>query len=270
MRRFWLSLLSLAIMLVLLGGLIALDQTVFVSATDYIIRQINGQTYMVFDVPYTGSRETMVGCIVYPSGFLLDSVQELARSIQDHSFTDDQFHTIRAFFPYDEIGVKILNPALLRDVKAPVEFTTLRVEWRGNSYSHLGATEETSEGANRFWLFFLSPDEIRTAFSAFTTPVHTAIHRREADRDADVFYDFSFTQKEIRYRIGTDSCVIEKYQQLPTGHGNLQSEEFTLLEVILYKILNDGSGFCVEIYGLSERPSMEWLSQFGVSEPIGE
>ena len=272
MKTFRRSLLSLAIMLAFLFVFIALDRNVGSSKEDYVVRKIDGQTYMIFDVPYTGSREPMVGCILYPTFLSFETVQDLARAIRDHAFTEDQFFTIRAFFPYDEIGVRILDPAQLREVTAPAGFRVPRVEWSGESIQYYGETDETNEGnVRRFSLSLCSPETMKAALSAFATPVSAAAHEREADRNADVYYYSanSGSYRETRYKIGPDTFVIElrrqTYSRYPT---------FTYLSVQqsvrLYKILDDGSGFMVEIYGLTERPSVEWLSQFGLSEPIGE
>ena len=145
MKGFFSSLLSLALTLAVLGGVIVLDRAIPPGENDYVVREFNGQTYLCFDVPYTGSRDPVVGCVVYPTYLILDSVWEIRDKVRYHSFTDEEFHTIRAFFPYDEYGVRILDLNDLREANLPDGFENVRLNWGGEYYAYVGRKKTDRE-----------------------------------------------------------------------------------------------------------------------------
>ena len=264
MKGFFSSLLSLALTLAVLGGVIALDRAIPPGENDYVVREFNGQTYLCFDVPYTGSRDTVVGCIVYPTFLMLDSVWEIRDKIRDHSFTDEEYHTIRAFFPYDEYGVPILDLDDLREANLPDGFESVRLEWYGKFYEYSGWIKEDGKYTVVLSLYYRSSKDMERYYDYYQTGYDNDYFTLtgtsyEEERDADVRYYLradgsETTDKVVHYRLPDGTYAEERY------YGTAAIERAVPSEVFLYHV-SDDINYYVYMYGLTERPSVEWLSE---------
>lgn len=219
---------------------------------------VDGKYYLSFSREESGLARSQLGSLSF------DSLDDLIDSIKNNRFADWEYDVICSSFPKDENGIKIFNLDRVLDAKVPNQMRTGSVSWQGDSYSfnlrdesgvfayfHILSQQDYSEVFNREYETLLDRKQI-TVSSRQTIE----------DRNAEVILcstDVANT-KLVRYTLPNGVIVEERYR--------LSSEIAQVSETIpssihLYSKNEDGC-FVVSIGGLKERPTVDWLSQFGV------
>ncbi len=232
----------------------------------YALSVIDGEYYLLFSTD-KNIVSSQIGSISF------DSVDAMLAAIKNNRFEKWQYDIMRSSFPKDENGIKVFDIDHAVDPAMPDGLHVASVEWVGQSYS----IELVSNADNQKYavLHVLWPEEYVSHFAMEyedrldQTQLTITDKQNIEDRGAEVIYYESAvaTLKSVRYTLPNGVIVEERYV--------LTSERGTKTSDTVPSMINLYSGttmpcFAVTIAGLEERPSVEWLSQFGVKERIGK
>lgn len=230
---------------------------------NYDIVVKNGKYYIVFEEEIGISNGG-----VQLSSIRFSSLKELKDTILEKKFSQAQLNTIKNAFPRNESGIMICNPNMLYEPVLPNKMKTREVHLSGLSYFF--AIEEIGV-ANGFFQYHTS-EEYREVFKRdyeeyFFNPLMYITDRRQvADRDAVItYYNTSKAElKTIQYQIG-GLYILEDYILSCTNAGGLTVSDTVPTSVKIYGKKN-GLCFVLYLHGFEERPTVEWLSSFGIRE----
>jgi len=224
--------------------------------TRFTLSTVDGRVYLNFDEG-NDPIDPHFGSLDFPS---LDA---LVAAIRANDLFDVQCETIRTIFPRDENGIRIIDVDHVCDPLLPDDLFVGCVDWEGPSYAFEFDGRNAVSGILRVLTkedyATVFADEYETFFDRETITVLSRIN--VADRNAEVVRYRTSTGEDyqaIRYALANGVKVVEFYRV----------QEGTPLaipeKVALYGESGDAA-FQAELYDLTERPSVEWLSQFGLA-----
>lgn len=224
--------------------------------TDYSLSVVDGRNYLNFDGGNAAS--SSIKDAVY-----FETVDAMVTAIRTNSLSPDQCETIRNSFPQDENGIRIVDLDHVYDAVLPDELISMGVEWEGPSY----AFEFNDENGVFGNLRVLTKEDYETLYADQYTAFFdragiTVLSRGNvADRNAEaVLYEApDGTRRAIRYALANGVTVVETYFA-PGG-----TSSAIPVTVELYGE-TDAAAFYAKLYELTERPTVEWLSRFGLTE----
>ena len=228
---------------------------------DIVVKR--GKYYIVFEEGIEGSTIGLETTTVEFS-----SLKELKDTILNKTFDRAQLDKMNRVFPKDENGIMICNPNKLYEPVLPNKMKIREVHLSGLSYFF--AIEEIGV-ANGFFQYHTS-EEYREVFKRdyeeyfFNPLMHITDRRQVADRDAVItYYNTSKAElKTIQYQIG-GLYILEDYILSCTNAGGLTVSDTVPNSVKIYGKKN-GLCFVLSLHGFEERPTVEWLSSFGIRE----
>ena len=221
---------------------------------DYSLSVVDGRNYLNFDGG-NASYSSIKGTVYF------ETVDAMVTAIRTNSLSPDQCETIRNSFPQDENGIRIVDLDHVFDAALPDELISRGVVWEGPSYAFEFDDENSVFGNLRV----LTKEDYETLYADQYTAFFdragiTVLSRGNvADRNAEaVLYESpDGTLRAIRYALANGVTVVETYFA-PGG-----TSSAIPVTVELYGE-TDAAAFYATLYELTERPSVEWLSQFGV------
>ena len=224
--------------------------------TDYSLSVVDGRNYLNFDGGNAAS--SSIKDAVY-----FETVDAMVTAIRTNSLSPDQCETIRNSFPQDENGIRIVDLDHVFDAVLPDEMIIQDVVWEGPSY----AFEFDDENGVFGNLRVLTKEDYETLYADQYTAFFdragiTVLSRGNvADRNAEVvLYEAQDgTRQAIRYVLPNGVTVVETCSA-PGG-----TPSAIPVTVELYGE-TDAAAFYAELYELTERPTVEWLSRFGLTE----
>jgi len=206
-----------------------------------------------------------------PYTLSFSSVEEMKNDILTANFNKTQLHQLAKYvsqnYPNTKL-IRVFNPEQLYEPTFPSDFSGYCVEWPSKTNSYICKISSTRSNHEQATWNMISQvgcsDEVDKLLDyescqpypysgGFTDIVHVS------DRNATEYY-LSTNLKDVIYQFedqGTTYTVLEKYR------GSEQPDT-----IILYSE-NPEKCFKVYIHGLVERPSIEWLSQFGIKKYEG-
>ena len=223
---------------------------------DYSLSVVDGRNYLNFDGG-NASYSSIKGTVYF------ETVDAMVTAIRTNSLSPDQCETIRNSFPQDENGIRIVDLDHVFDAALPDELISRGVIWEGPSYAFEFDDENSVFGNLRV----LTKEDYETLYADQYTAFFdragiTVLSRGNvADRNAEaVLYESpDGTLRAIRYALANGVTVVETYFA-PGG-----TSSAIPVTVELYGE-TDAAAFYATLYELTERPSVEWLSRFGVRE----
>ena len=227
----------------------------------YSLSVVDGRTYLNFDGGNAAS-SSIKGTVYF------NTVDEMVTAIRTNSLSPAQCETIRNSFPRDGNGFRIIDLDHVCDAALPDELISRGVIWEGPSYLFPFDDENNVTG----YLNVLSPEDYATVFAKEYAEffnreqitVTSRYHTEERNAEIILYSTDSADQKRIRYTLPNGVTVDEKYV-LTSRSGLLETSPTVPAFIWLYY---ESESFCFtgEIYGLTERPTVEWLSKFGLQE----
>lgn len=233
----------------------------------YTLSVIDGEYYLLFSTD-KNTVASQIGSISF------DSVDALLAAIKNNQFEDWQYDIMRSSFPKDKNGIRIFDINHAVDAAFPEELHIDSVEWLGKSYSmriQSGENDELLAFCHILWQedyvsHFAMEYENRLDQKQLTVTKRQTIEDRSAEV---IFYESRIaTLKSVRYSLPNGVIVEERYV-LTDSLGFEGCSETVPLMINLYGGEREPY-FSITIMGLKERPSVEWLSQFGVKERVGK
>ena len=224
--------------------------------TDYSLSVVDGRNYLNFDGGNAAS--SSIKDTVY-----FETVDAMVTAIRTNSLSPDQCETIRNSFPQDANGIRIVDLDHVFDAALPDGLFVNCVEWEGPSYTFEFDDENGVFGNLRV----LTKEDYETLYAdqytAFFDRAGITVLARGnvADRNAEaVLYESpDGTLRAIRYALANGVTVVETYFA-PGG-----TSSAIPVTVELYGE-TDAAAFYAKLYELTERPTIEWLSRFGLTE----
>lgn len=253
------------------------------SKVTYSITMKNGVHYINFSdgntVNPTDSEQGMVSF-----GLYFPSLGEMKDAFLNNRLSDRQIQTMKKGFPKDENGIIIPDMNELYEPTLPDDLTTcLDITLNGSSYSfylyHPSVDPTSAEALDTtYGMFSVVSQEIfdrnyanELSFLEYTVGSQTKVE----DRDATVYkyYSRSGAFQLITYDLSVGDKVLhicEKYTV------DWYDSSFLPDRPISYSIpysiqiygCENGQYFEVLLHNTSERPSVEWLSSFGLTEYV--
>lgn len=256
--------IPLIILLIVILAVVLL--LLFYSAKDYLLIKKSGKYYISLDERY---HESVSCCDIAPVIFF-DSVAEMKNRILFGDFTEEELKEIGRFYMEDGL-IPITDISKLYEPLYPDDFNGYTVSWTGSNYYY---TFYNTDHTRWEYLTISSssyyPEHIEklmdyknqyTEFLSSECILEKVVS--EADRNATAFYfkrpghiEFKVVIYQFKNR-GTTFTIYEKYE--------LDKSDSVPRFV---KVYGDYQGmyFYFSMYDLEERPSVEWLSQFGIKK----
>ena len=232
-------------------------------ADNYYLSVVSGQYYL----HYTKERSNILNDL---GSLSFGSLDELIDKIRNNRFEEREHNVIRTAFRRDENGVLLFDLDHPFYPVLPSGVQTTGVEWAGQGYSY--SLSAVSGDRSFGYLHVLPRQSYLATFqreyeALFDRPQITVTARtRTEDRNAEIvlFSTSSADQQRIRYTLPNGVIVDEQY--VLKSYTSLLKASALIPQMIHLYYESERCCFTVSIFGLTERPSVEWLSRFGLSE----
>ncbi|MGM9646753.1 MAG: hypothetical protein ACI3YH_01310 [Eubacteriales bacterium] len=208
-----------------------------------------------------------------PSIIQFDSIREMKETIANGNFSESEMIQLANYFPKDDQGrVKVLNIDQLYCPVLPDGIADGGINWRGETYSCSLSSEIGVHG----WFSYRTYESYSNIFQNNYTDffesnelVHLVSTSNETERNATI-YEFTTSLAElrkIRYCIETNDKIlyIDETYALSVNHELLVPSETIPSSINIYGQMDEGY-FYIYLSDFTERPSVEWLSSFGLIE----
>lgn len=197
-----------------------------------------------------------------------DSIEEWIDTVKNGKLDDHQLATANKFFEKDSNGNILICD--FSDIKVPVHpkgFECNGVGWSGRYYSYY---IENVDGVFAY-VHYIGKDAYEDRFEDdylnFFDQDHIFLKKVIEGKDATEYYYSTDAGelKSVRYSLanGDTTRHIEETYRLEMKDSYLEESSEIPSSIYIY-----GSGpngyFVITIYGLKNRPNVEWLEQFGV------
>lgn len=238
----------------------------------YSITVENGQTWMIFkDDPPTLDIPSHFGVslrLIYPE---FETIAQMQQAIITGSFTETELIAL-TFGKDDADGIEICNPNQLFEATAPEEFTLDHITLLGTDYYfdfHSDTAQASIHCDNRTDY----EEEFSSGYKDFLTNSNITITKKQItfNRFATVYYghtdvaEFKFICYKLRAGNKTMYIQEEYLLKIDKDREQVSSE---VPETISIWGEENGGYFHGYLTDLTERPSLKWLVQFGIT-PYG-
>jgi len=235
-------------------------------SASYDIIEENGAMYLELHNVKSSSQGDVA------TGLLFESVAELQERVMSSDLSEQELGHIKSFFSKSKDGKIIVpNMNVLQEPSIPQGlFVKERVEWRGQSFDvSLDADKTFSDSFYGFFTYGTKTVYNNYKESAIATDghfIHSVENMEERNAKATIFSTGISKLKHVEYTIkdgDTTLDVVECYR-LQTANG------YECSDTIPYRVYIFGvTGVHYYYFSLSDlgfRPSVEWLSSFGVKD----
>ncbi|MBQ9761747.1 MAG: hypothetical protein IJV82_01570 [Oscillospiraceae bacterium] len=266
-----------AILLLLAGCTQKEDKTVTPAETEqanqlYEILEEDGAWYLVMNGEYAqnpedyGSWELFKGCVEFKA------VGEMKHDIETGNFTEEELEKMAGYITDDKGRIPLCDLSALIEPTYPCEFVYQSVRWSGKNYDFDLAENESVAQKGMYANFEIVNEGDWEAsvqfYSNFEEEYNGDFDKIEAEpeRDATVYYTHVYNaedrienKKGVYYTIAADSKLLHIWEEYRVD----TSPNVPWRVTVFGK--QQGELFRVIITELEERPSVEWLSQFGAA-----
>ncbi len=277
------TLLLLLITFTLFFSACSIENVRTVESDSYTIEWKNGVGYLDFKNGNEKDDLYLDGCVQYADTIEFESISELRETLTQATLDEDQLFTIRNFFPRSEDGrILIIDPQKIAVPTLPSDMMINYVTLKGTSCSFRTApqneatspvgfrgpfhfrTQEQHEDNIRYFENFGNTFDSKDGYELISKTTST-------DRNATI-YEYiapAGTFKRVHYVI-TDGDktlhISENYRIAPPPDATypVETSETVPIELNIYGSVGE-TYFSVRNYSLTARPSIEWLSAWGVT-----
>lgn len=235
----------------------------------YDIFEKNGEFYVAFDQATLSESFISQNCQLGSVTF--SSVEEFKKTVEEKAFSNSQLLIMYKAFPKNSDGtIKICDVNNLRVPQLPEDLEYGGVSWIGENYSYLLQSSGGIHGSFHCYTDDVYKrnyiEEYEELFSRDT--IRLTGRDWEEERNADIYYYSTSTasSKRIRYTLhneaNNETLIIDEQYVLSLNHNLLPTSDTVPLSIHIYGG-RSGSHFVIYLTDFTERPSVEWLAQFG-------
>lgn len=210
--------------------------------------------------------------LLFPS---FSSVAEMRQSIITGSYTEGEYgvlymNALTSSSDNEDGTIEICDLNKLHDCTMPADMDTKYISWYGDYYA-FALTGETSEwGAIIYGDTEGYTDTFNEEYMDFLSNPNVTVTKQEQieDRAATVYYGFTDIAelKDICYEIREgDKHIFVREKYLLDADHDLMKKSSTVPSSIDVWGTDGDEYFYGSFFHLSERPSVEWLSEFGLT-----
>ena len=232
---------------------------------DYHLTKEDGHYYIQYDVAPNANRPVLPH---YPApNYPFRSVKEMKDTIINGSFTQEQHDYLIEAMSNSNGSVYVFDIDNLYEATYPSDLD-MTLYFHGSSYSWRTNTDDDDSLGVSLSLtseeIFASNRDLEDSLRSYNEV--TSVTSTE-DRDATIIDYIRFDGdviKAIIYTIETDEKTLVIVEEHYIEYENKSQNPY---QVAIYGHQAD-EYFYVRLYNLTERPSVEWLSQFGIKEYV--
>ena len=266
MRKLFVCLLSLLLLVTLLSGC----STVVIDTERYQVIRNGGYHYLTFndegfinelkwDEPY------------YRTYISFDSLEDLLSTFRNGAFSDKEYYIINYVEALDNANKEIFDIGNLVEpiVPSPLLYEFEEIQWRNERLLYIG----NIDGLGCTFYIYPADQSAEHALDVKKLPQYNSDRYNssveyDSESNATVYYFQAKsppyeTYKYVSYTIHTGSksmVVQERYEEYHDGD--------TVPTEVLFSWVECGK-YCYAVLYPNERPSVEWLSQFGIQKYEG-
>lgn len=195
------------------------------------------------------------------------TVQEMINDIKTGNFSAEEMDIIKGFRKNEEGLVQICNLSSLYSATYPSTFTSQSIAWVGTGY-YIDIT--TGENGPEALLVFKSQERFEYDIDFYRNfeeqrRITVTSVSSDLERNATVYEYLNYAGKESKayfYVIGEGDDALYIWEQYSAEEGYSTPNEIAVWGQ------EQGRYFKVIISNLQDRPSVEWLSQFGIRKYV--
>ncbi len=232
----------------------------------YKLTQEGDQYYMVLtgDVPTGGPNDLEKGAYIYGEGpdTTFNSLAEMKRDIKYGFFSQQELHDIGLFFEKDTQGrFPVCDINNLWQAIPPDTMKLDDISWSGKTYTMNFQSDDDSVSGFVYRCSQEELDEIVEEYSNYDNVSKSKVLRsEETDRNAVVFSHTDSSRKNIYYTIAEEGKLLHIWEEYNASSVPTQ--------IMIYGS-DQGQCFVVSLNGLSQRPTTEWLAEWGLERYSG-
>lgn len=234
----------------------------------YTIHKENGKCSLVFKdgyiTPNDSANKEECKAIRY---IYFDTVQEMINDIKTGNFCDEEKEIMMEFRENEDGVVQICDISSLHTALYPSTFIYQSIGWYGTVYFY---TLSSGENGPKAVLNFVPHETYETDIDFYRnfdelTKAEMISVSSDPDRNAVVYDYLNILGEESKMLVYT---IGEGTEPLHIAECYRLEESDTVPAYIKLYGQSKGKYFCVFLNQLQERPSVEWLSQFGICEYV--
>lgn len=236
------------------------------SGERYRIASAEGNNFFTIDTSVDLSKysQSQLGSLSF------DSVEAFVNTVTKGNLSDKQLAIVDRAFPRDENGnILICDFSDISAPRHPKEFTLCGVHWSGTSYGyHLenpNGVFATIQCLARKDFDRLYEEDYVNFFKKDTV---TLTEEVIGEQKSEYYFSTSAgTFRSVRYTVqsGSNSLIVEERYCLSASHDLLTPSETVPQRICVYG-KDVERQFVLLLFDLTEKPSVSWLSQFGLTK----
>lgn len=209
------------------------------------------------------------------------SLEEMKEVFLNNQLSKTQIETMKIGFPKNDNGIMIANMNELYEPTIPIELTLGDICLNGLSYSFSfepcdASTDPMSGFVSILPQSIYDRNYLTVLANLYKEHINSLTQENITDRNATV-YEYS-TQNSEKKLINYDIMIGNKTLHISEHYTVSWHADYSIPGQLISDSIpshiqifgcENGQYFEVGIYGISERPSVEWLSSFGITEYIG-
>jgi len=236
------------------------------STEQYTLTADTSGCYVNFFDEYTASEEDKLACMLMEIYF--DSVSDLVNSFQTNRFEENERVVMQASFPQNEKGIQICDLNHLFDVTLPEDTIVSSIALHGGTYdffltcelfdyASVSYVDDWTVSKDRMYDWSKGATITRDEESTFDgVPCRIVEYTNSAETYRDIFIE---TEQD-----GKKADMVLRYL-LEDRRVNPERVSDTAPWTVKMYCEDDGVYYKVSIDELTETPTYEWLSSFGLT-----
>lgn len=236
----------------------------------YTITDHDGVFYLNFHKENESESEANESGVVV-TGLLFESLGEMKETIKNSKFTESQLEIIKSAFPKTDKGILLCDAEQLYEPTTPVGFSAKTVYYAGGEEYSFAMTDSAGGTEVRFshHSSAVYADRYTSEYENFLQNDQIEFIRQETEGERNstvIYYRTGVAElKSVQYTIRLQEKIlyIQEEYVLKSHNSNLNVSEKIPFNVRVFGRQGD-KYFEVYCNRLDTRPSIEWLSAFGL------
>ena len=236
----------------------------------YSIHVENGEYFLVFKDHFEVADGDETDEQKLARSIRFETIEEMKNDFETGNFSERELEIISEWREEDEEKVQICNLSSLYTARCPSDLTVSSIGWYGGD-GYLIIMRADADGPKAQMSYGVTPEyneeqiEFYSNYEEENPRITVKAVSFDLERKATIYEYLTSDEREYKlivYSIGEGSempYVVETY--------NVMSNDEVPSSIKIYG-QEQGKYFWLDITNLQERPSVEWLSQFGLKEYV--